>query len=107
MNDPIADMLARIRNAIMTRHTTLDMPGSRIKVGENSLQLIACRRVVRPNELDLGFLDRTNRIELNDLFLNREVEHGRENREFFHDRVRGRARLLPLSDDRSARLPCR
>ena len=29
--DPIADMLARIRNAQMARHTYVDMPSSRIK----------------------------------------------------------------------------
>ena len=32
MTDPIADMLARIRNATMARHTRVDMPLSRLKV---------------------------------------------------------------------------
>ena len=32
MTDPIADMLTRIRNAIMARHDTLLMPASRTKL---------------------------------------------------------------------------
>ncbi len=32
MTDPIADMLARIRNATLARHTRIDMPSSRLKV---------------------------------------------------------------------------
>ena len=32
VNDPIADMLTRIRNAAMARHTQVVMPSSRIKV---------------------------------------------------------------------------
>src|SRR5256885_10272085 len=31
MTDPIADMLARIRNAVTAKHTRVDMPSSRIK----------------------------------------------------------------------------
>jgi small subunit ribosomal protein S8 len=31
MTDPIADMLARIRNAVSAKHTRVDMPGSRLK----------------------------------------------------------------------------
>ncbi|MEW6717321.1 MAG: 30S ribosomal protein S8 [Chloroflexota bacterium] len=31
ISDPIADMLTRIRNAIMTEHTMVAMPGSKIK----------------------------------------------------------------------------
>ncbi len=31
-SDPIADMLARIRNALMVRHATVSMPSSKIKV---------------------------------------------------------------------------
>lgn len=31
MSDPIADMLTRLRNAIMARHTQVEMPGSRLK----------------------------------------------------------------------------
>jgi len=30
--DPIADMLTRIRNALRTRHTKVEMPSSRVKV---------------------------------------------------------------------------
>ncbi|MBA3640763.1 MAG: 30S ribosomal protein S8 [Acidobacteriota bacterium] len=32
MTDPIADMLARIRNATLARHTRVDMPSSGLKV---------------------------------------------------------------------------
>ena len=32
MTDPIADMLARIRNAVAAKHTRVEMPASRIKV---------------------------------------------------------------------------
>ncbi|HFC98056.1 MAG TPA: 30S ribosomal protein S8 [Thermosulfurimonas dismutans] len=31
MTDPIADMLARIRNALMARHKTVEIPASRLK----------------------------------------------------------------------------
>src|SRR5438105_4916623 len=31
MTDPIADMLSRIRNAVIAKHTRVDMPSSRIK----------------------------------------------------------------------------
>lgn len=33
MTDPIADMLTRVRNAIQARHTTVDIPASKEKVG--------------------------------------------------------------------------
>jgi small subunit ribosomal protein S8 len=32
MTDPIADMLTRIRNALMARHDRVDMPSSKLKV---------------------------------------------------------------------------
>lgn len=32
MTDPIADMLTRIRNAIMANHPRVDIPGSKLKV---------------------------------------------------------------------------
>jgi small subunit ribosomal protein S8 len=32
MTDPIADMLTRIRNALMARHTRVQIPASRMKV---------------------------------------------------------------------------
>ncbi|MBQ9624715.1 MAG: 30S ribosomal protein S8 [Clostridia bacterium] len=31
VTDPIADMLTRIRNALIVRHTTVDIPSSKIK----------------------------------------------------------------------------
>ncbi|HMO57157.1 MAG TPA: 30S ribosomal protein S8 [Roseiflexaceae bacterium] len=32
VNDPIADMLTRIRNACMARHTTVQIPASKMKI---------------------------------------------------------------------------
>jgi small subunit ribosomal protein S8 len=32
MTDPIADMLTRIRNGSTARHTTVEMPSSKIKI---------------------------------------------------------------------------
>ena len=32
MTDPVADMLTRIRNAVMSRHRRVDMPSSKLKV---------------------------------------------------------------------------
>ncbi|MBW2029946.1 MAG: 30S ribosomal protein S8 [Deltaproteobacteria bacterium] len=32
MSDPIADMLTRIRNAIMASYDTVDIPGSKLKI---------------------------------------------------------------------------
>ena len=32
MTDPIADMLTRIRNAVLAKHMKVDMPASRLKV---------------------------------------------------------------------------
>ena len=32
MTDPIADMLTRIRNAIMASYDTVDVPSSRLKI---------------------------------------------------------------------------
>ena len=31
MTDPIADMLTRIRNAVHSKHTRVDMPASKLK----------------------------------------------------------------------------
>src|SRR5262245_61591955 len=31
MNDPVADMLTRIRNAVQAKHAKVDMPASRLK----------------------------------------------------------------------------
>ena len=32
MTDPVADMLTRIRNAVMAKHAKVDMPASRLKI---------------------------------------------------------------------------
>ena len=46
VNDPIADMLTRIRNAVAVGHETVSMPSSKIKVG--------IARIL----VDEGFIDR-------------------------------------------------
>ncbi len=33
MTDPIADMLTRIRNALMVRHPSIQLPASNVKIG--------------------------------------------------------------------------
>src|SRR5689334_1306868 len=33
ISDPVADMLTRIRNGIQARHTQVEMPSSKLKVG--------------------------------------------------------------------------
>ena len=37
VNDPIADMLTRIRNGLMARHETISIPASRTKIGISEL----------------------------------------------------------------------
>ena len=42
VNDPIGDMLTRIRNACMARHTTVSMPASKMKmaIAEKGLMVL-------------------------------------------------------------------
>ena len=55
MTDPIADMLARVRNAITARHARVDIPASRVKAEiarvleqEGYIQSVAQIEVPRP-----------------------------------------------------------
>jgi small subunit ribosomal protein S8 len=54
MTDPIADMLTRIRNGIMSRKARVQMPASRLKqhiaeILKSEGFIIDCRRVEAPN----------------------------------------------------------
>ena len=62
MTDPIADMLTRIRNGIMSRKTRVSVPASRIKqhivqILKNEGFIIDYRRVEGPNESPLLQID--------------------------------------------------
>ena len=51
-NDPIADMLTRIRNAIQARHAAVEMPRSRIK-----LEIV---KILKDEGFVEGYLDRAD-----------------------------------------------
>ena len=50
MTDPIADMLARIRNATQSRHPRVDMPLSRLKVDKARGMNISVVTTAKTNE---------------------------------------------------------
>ena len=62
MSDPIADMLTRIRNANTARHTTVDVPSSRIKVA--IADILKKEGYVRGYEILEDGVKRTMRITL-------------------------------------------
>ena len=74
MTDPIADMLARIRNAIMRRYKTVEVPASKMK--ERILDLMKVQGFIEDHtrikgitadiiKIDLRYLDaRTNIIQV-------------------------------------------
>ena len=49
-NDPIADMLTRIRNANTAKHDTVDVPASKIKYGKdkNDKIIAGLKRISKP-----------------------------------------------------------
>ena len=51
MTDPVADMLTRIRNALLARHRTTDVPASRLK--------LAVARILK----DEGFIVDVQRVD--------------------------------------------
>ena len=53
MTDPVADMLTRIRNALLARHRTTDVPASRLK--------LAVARILK----DEGFILDVQRVDDN------------------------------------------
>ena len=62
MSDPIADMLTRIRNANTARHTTVDVPSSRVKVA--IAEILKREGYVRHYEVLEDGAKRTMRITL-------------------------------------------
>ena len=52
VNDPIADMLTRIRNACMARHTTVAMPSSKMKVA--IAEILKREGFIRDFQVDQG-----------------------------------------------------
>ena len=52
VNDPIADMLTRIRNACMARHTTVQIPSSKMKVA--IAQILKREGFIRDFEVQVG-----------------------------------------------------
>ena len=68
MTDPIADMLTRIRNAVVAKHTRVDIPASRIKAeiarilqGEGYIQAF---KLLDPNADTGGGVTKTLRLFL-------------------------------------------
>ncbi len=52
INDPIGDMLTRIRNACMARHTTVSIPSSKMKV--SIAQILKREGFIREFEIQSG-----------------------------------------------------
>ena len=51
-NDPIADMLTRIRNANTAKHDTVDIPSSRVKLAESARRTGHCHRIYKQRHHD-------------------------------------------------------
>ena len=62
LSDPIADMLTRIRNANMARHTTVDIPSSKMKVAIASI--LAREGYVKGYEIIKDGVKQTMRVTL-------------------------------------------
>jgi small subunit ribosomal protein S8 len=62
VTDPIADMLTRIRNAIMVRHDSVLVPASRIKLG--IAKILKEEGFITEYEVVRGKLHRTIKIQL-------------------------------------------
>jgi len=62
LSDPIGDMLTRIRNANMARHTTVDMPSSKMK--EAIVAILVKEGYVKGYEIVKNGVKRTMRITL-------------------------------------------
>ena len=62
LSDPIADMLTRIRNANMARHSTVDIPSSKMKVA--IAQILAKEGYVKGYEIIKDGVKQTMRITL-------------------------------------------
>lgn len=62
MTDPIADMLTRIRNALVARHETVDVPASTIK--KAIAQILLNEGYIKGYELLESGVQKTIRIQL-------------------------------------------
>lgn len=62
INDPISDMLTRIRNAVAVRHTSLAMPTSKVKVAV--AQILKREGYIRNFEVVAGKPQGTLRVHL-------------------------------------------
>ena len=62
LSDPIGDMLTRIRNANMARHTTVDMPSSKMK--ESIASILVKEGYVKNYEVIANGVKKTMRITL-------------------------------------------
>ena len=62
LSDPIADMLTRIRNANMARHSTVDIPSSKMKVA--IAQILAKEGYVKGYEIIKDGAKQTMRVTL-------------------------------------------
>lgn len=62
MTDPIADMLTRIRNALVARHETVDVPASTIK--KAIAQILLSEGYIKGYELLESGVQKTIRIQL-------------------------------------------
>jgi len=62
LSDPIGDMLTRIRNANMARHTTVDMPSSKMK--EAIASILVKEGYVKGYEIVTNDVKKTMRITL-------------------------------------------
>lgn len=62
MTDPIADMLTRIRNALVAKHETVDVPASTIK--KAIAQILLGEGYIRGYELTENGVQKTIRIQL-------------------------------------------
>lgn len=70
MNDPIADMLTRIRNATMQRHTSVVMPKSKLKV--------AIADILKQEGFIRDFKVQTNERSFEDLVLDLKYTNDRQ-----------------------------
>lgn len=70
MNDPVADMLTRIRNACMQRHTTVAMPKSKLKV--------AIADILKQEGFIRDFKVQTNERSFEDLVLDLKYTNDRQ-----------------------------
>jgi len=62
LSDPIGDMLTRIRNANMARHTTVDMPSSKMK--ESIASILVKEGYVKGYDILTNGVKKTMRITL-------------------------------------------